>query len=351
LGIFFSYIISNRPTFPSFADIAGVFRKKTNEDEDDEGTWTDKKGESHLEMKAYGFKTIYYVIFLACSIAGTVTDGYFFAFHLLHITEMNQLLKRVIQAVTTNGVSLCLVALLGLAIFYIYALILFAFYRDWMWETTDGRHCTTIYQCFVSVLHHGLVEGPYTQFEGKMGSSFSQAIGIAAFDVTFFIIVTTIGLNIIFGIIVDTFSQLRDSKWEIDKDMLTNCFICSRESYDFEKSGGGFLRHVQHEHNQWAYLFFFIHLDETRPNDYSALELYVYKMLVQNNFDFFPLNRALTLEIEEDSGEARMDHMQQQIDYLVSKMKDQEIELEREKEKQRQKEWERLNKKHGKPQD
>ena len=32
------------------------------------------------------------------------------------------------------------------------------------------------------------------------------------YDVTFFIIVTTIGLNIVFGIIVDTFSELRDEK-------------------------------------------------------------------------------------------------------------------------------------------
>ena len=32
------------------------------------------------------------------------------------------------------------------------------------------------------------------------------------FDVTFFIIVGTIGLNIVFGIIVDAFSQLRDEK-------------------------------------------------------------------------------------------------------------------------------------------
>ena len=32
------------------------------------------------------------------------------------------------------------------------------------------------------------------------------------YDITFFIIVTTIGLNIVFGIIVDTFSELRDEK-------------------------------------------------------------------------------------------------------------------------------------------
>ena len=32
------------------------------------------------------------------------------------------------------------------------------------------------------------------------------------FDVSFFIIVTTIGLNIVFGIIVDTFTELRDER-------------------------------------------------------------------------------------------------------------------------------------------
>ena len=32
------------------------------------------------------------------------------------------------------------------------------------------------------------------------------------FDVSFFIIITTIGLNIVFGIIVDTFSELRDER-------------------------------------------------------------------------------------------------------------------------------------------
>ena len=32
------------------------------------------------------------------------------------------------------------------------------------------------------------------------------------FDVSFFIIITTIGLNIVFGIIVDTFSELRNER-------------------------------------------------------------------------------------------------------------------------------------------
>ena len=35
---------------------------------------------------------------------------------------------------------------------------------------------------------------------------------VVIYHVSFFIFITTIGLNIIFGIIVDTFSELRDLK-------------------------------------------------------------------------------------------------------------------------------------------
>ena len=45
--------------------------------------------------------------------------------------------------------------------------------------------------------------------------------------------------------------------------------------------------------------------------------------LTINNFDFFPLNRALSLENEEDSEEKRIEQLQQQVDYLVTKMKEQ----------------------------
>ncbi|ESO85062.1 hypothetical protein LOTGIDRAFT_60067, partial [Lottia gigantea] len=78
------------------------------------------------------------------------------------------------------------------------------------------------------------------------------------YHVTFFIFITTIGLNIIFGIIVDTFSEMRDLKWRAESDMKDTCFICSRNSYDFEHHGRGFDYHVKNEHNMWSYVYFII---------------------------------------------------------------------------------------------
>lgn len=59
----------------------------------------------------------------------------------------------------------------------------------------------------------------------------------------------------------------------------------------------GFEKHVKREHCQWAYLFFFIHLRTTMVNDYSAIELYVHRQLLKDNINFFPLNRAMSLEV------------------------------------------------------
>jgi len=44
------------------------------------------------------------------------------------------------------------------------------------------------------------------------GDTFINFVLLSLYKLSFFIIITTIGLNLIFGIIVDTFSELRDKK-------------------------------------------------------------------------------------------------------------------------------------------
>jgi len=94
----------------------------------------------------------------------------------------------------------------------------------------------------------------------------------AIFDLSFFIIVTIIGLNIIFGIIVDTFSELRDERYQIVEDMQSVCFICSISSDEFDRKSTGFRRHIKKEHNMWGYLLFALYLFQKNPSEYSAFE-------------------------------------------------------------------------------
>ena len=41
----------------------------------------------------------------------------------------------------------------------------------------------------------------------------------------------------------------------------------------------GFDHHIGNEHHIWAYIFFFIHLHDTKQSDYTALELFVFKLV------------------------------------------------------------------------
>jgi len=102
----------------------------------------------------YWMQRWYYLVFLGCSIAGIATSGYFYCFHLLHIIDNNDLLKRVLQSVTKNGRALLWVAALGIILLYVFAIVEFAFYRE-SFVNLDNAYCDTLWQCFVSTLDLG----------------------------------------------------------------------------------------------------------------------------------------------------------------------------------------------------
>ncbi|XP_060552412.1 inositol 1,4,5-trisphosphate receptor type 2-like [Ruditapes philippinarum] len=342
--VLISYFVGNHPRLPdpkaAFLEIKEcLFAKKREEEDLDE----DKTKEHVAKMDAtlLSFTTFYYISFFALSIGGTMFHGYFFAYHLLNIVNGNQLLSGVIKAVTQNGRSLVWVGILGLCVFYLYAIISFALMRS-MFDPNDYLYCDTLWQCTLTIIRYGLIGDLFDNIKAhKTEKNFRMFGFVVLYHVSFFIFITTIGLNIIFGIIVDTFSELRDLKWTAESDMRDTCFICSRNSYDFEHHGNGFEQHVRHEHNMWAYIFFFIHLDGTKLNDYTALEMYVFKHLQKENYDFFPLDRALSLAaMGQDSTEVKIDDLLYHVTSIVQKQKKEELEKKRLEEKMRQVAWE-----------
>ena len=82
---------------------------------------------------------------MVSSALGLLYHGYFFAFSLLHVVVDNDILQRVVSAVTRNGSSLMQVAALMLIIIYIYTLIAFAFYRG-SFDTSEGAYCQNLGQ-------------------------------------------------------------------------------------------------------------------------------------------------------------------------------------------------------------
>lgn len=72
--------------------------------------------------------------------------------------------------------------------------------------------CDTPAHCFISLVYFGLREGSGLAAHGDIESyhKSSDYYPRFIFDFSFFIIVTLIMINIINGIIIDTFAELRD---------------------------------------------------------------------------------------------------------------------------------------------
>jgi hypothetical protein len=104
-------------------------------------------------------------------------------------------------------------------------------------------------------------------------------------------------LNVVRGITVDTFSELRELKLERLRDTEQTCFICglNKQIFDRDKISKGFKTHIAVEHNMWNYLFFMIHLWEQDKDDDDGLEQYVRRCVDAGDINWIPAHKAMGL--------------------------------------------------------
>ena len=130
--------------------------------------------------------------------------------------------------------------------------------------------------------------------------------------------------NVVMGIIVDTFSELREEKIERLRDTTETCFICGfdKQVFDRDKESEGFSAHVKKEHCMWNYIYFMIYIWQQDKDDDDGLEQYVRRSIEVNDISWLPTNKAMCLssQQEEDGGnkEAR-DNFNRDIEVMEVK--------------------------------
>ena len=115
--------------------------------------------------------------------------------------------------------------------------------------------CESMFRCYVTIVDKGLTLGggigDYTEAINYHKSPDKYAVKLFH-DASFHIVVNVIMLNILAGIVIDTFALLRNEKNEVQDDKKGKCFICNLDREDFDKgSEGGFDRHIAKDHNLW----------------------------------------------------------------------------------------------------
>ena len=158
---------------------------------------------------------------------------------------------------------------------------------------TGPDECITYNECFFEMLNSGI--------RGGSGMGFGiKKLGQKGYIIEFFLewmlffIVMLILLNIINGIIVDTFLELREKSNEENETKLNICYICSLHRTLFEKRGIDFEFHKNQEHNIMNYFDYIYKVEITEESELNSLDYQVRQSIKNKRTDFFPVNTCVS---------------------------------------------------------
>ena len=117
-------------------------------------------------------------------------------------------------------------------------------------------------------------------------------------DISFTIIMVWLVFQMISGLIVDTFSSLRNEEEEFQDDSENICFICGLERETIEKyyvGKYGFDKHLD-DHNLANYFLYMFYLIDKKSSELSGLETYVKKMIDKESIFWIPIEKCQMIE-------------------------------------------------------
>uniref|UniRef100_A0A7S0QJ39 Ion transport domain-containing protein n=1 Tax=Cryptomonas curvata TaxID=233186 RepID=A0A7S0QJ39_9CRYP len=204
--------------------------------------------------------------------------------HVFEVFAHFRVLQNVMRSITYRGGTLLQTAGLALVMIYLFGVAGFALFPDVfqfaeaelsggrkLEPNNNGASCTSIWKCTLVILDMGVRKEDVGESMNDLPWTLDNREGYAnpnliyyriIYTLLFFCLITTILMNIIFGVIIDTFAELRSKKEQIDLDMSGRCFICGLDRFIFDEAGretgDGFQHHITHEHNIWKYIFFLV---------------------------------------------------------------------------------------------
>uniref|UniRef100_A0A672PLI6 Inositol 1,4,5-trisphosphate receptor n=1 Tax=Sinocyclocheilus grahami TaxID=75366 RepID=A0A672PLI6_SINGR len=294
---------------------------------------------------------LYHLLYLIICSLGVFVHVFFYSLLLFDLIYREETLLNVIKSVTRNGRSIVLTAVLALILVYLFSIVGYIIFKDdfiltvdripnktlgeknrWIRTTVFNidnnnkcsgaanqrvgvqstavviedkeRTCDSLLMCIVTVLSHGLRSGggvgDVLRKPSKEEPLFAARV---IYDLLFFFMVIIIVLNLIFGVIIDTFADLRSEKQKKEEVLKTTCFICGLERDKFDNKTVTFEEHIKVEHNMWHYLFFIVLVKVKDSTEFTGPESYVAEMIREHNLDWFPRMRAMSLVSSDAEGE------------------------------------------------
>lgn len=130
-----------------------------------------------------------------------------------------------------------------------------------MKEAEEGG-CDSIVECILYLYVSGNLEGSMQQFQ------FVRFIT----DLVYFIFFGLLFGNVVSGIMVDTFKELRMQRDEMYNDKKNRCYICGKDRGMLEKNNEKFDNHIHEKHFLWNYIYYTYCLNSKHETEHSGLE-------------------------------------------------------------------------------
>ena len=252
------------------------------------------------------------------SLIGTILERgeIVYAFILLTILDLNQTLKGIAISIKLRGPELGASFLLLIFIVYFYSNIGFFYLNDNFAADIENdipdNYCLCLSFCFMTNFDAGIRArgGAADQmvrisFERNRGLYYHRII----YDVSYFLICIIIMIDLVFGIILGTFSDMRGKERKLANDKINNCFICHITRETVEKRKEDFKYHRDKKHYLWNYVDYMIFLKFSDPHELNTSNSFAKHNLDKKNICFFPscLDNFEEGEDEEEKQEEKIE--------------------------------------------
>jgi len=280
-----------------------------------------RRGVWFYPLCAFAFVANVHLLFLLASLIAALfaltRDPLWFAFGLLDFASKSHEIHIVAAALQQNSRSILMTIVFMVIVGYLYAVVgyrllaKYFFYMDFSEEAIP--RCTSLLQCFLTSIEDGLRFDDLGQAIERMQSpdivEYSpQQTALyyvqSLYSLSYWFIVCIILLNVIFGIIIDSFSELRQHRHLIKGKIDNECFICGIDRFTFDTKGSGFEVHTTKEHAKWTYLFMLVMIREKPMEMYNGWEQHVAMHLSPYcsppSAAWLPRNTALSLKEHQE---------------------------------------------------
>ena len=155
-------------------------------------------------------------------------------------------------------------------------------------EYMDDNVCKTLIFCFLNSLDSGLrARGGIADSAIRLSYARNRDhyLRRLIMDDFFFILIVIIAIDLVFGIIISAFNNLRDEEQKHSTDRKNHCFICHVNKNTLEKNRQNFNEHRTKTHNLWNYVDYMIALKFSDFHDLNAINSYA-NQKIQNKVNF-----------------------------------------------------------------